>query len=171
MQQNQLKRLPQAPKRDIKSIKNWHFNHDYAAIAREEQTYLDKHDLIRVVQNDRTPLRRVIDSSLRLRTLSIWQYRHEDDSHHGHTHVSYYSDRRIDGFVSVMIVMIGMIMLIAPIWILQALESLVMKLVTITIFISVFLLLISFAMVSKPFEALGSTAAFVKSDNSYRSAD
>lgn len=50
-------------------------------------------------------------------------------------------------------------MLITPLWILQWLESSVSKLVVITIFNSVFLLVMSFLMVAKPFEALGATAA------------
>jgi hypothetical protein len=49
-------------------------------------------------------------------------------------------------------------MLVTPIWVLNSLE-LRSRLVVITVFIVVFLLVMSFAMVAKPFEALGATAA------------
>ncbi|KAK4112398.1 hypothetical protein N656DRAFT_709377 [Canariomyces notabilis] len=160
LQHSRMKKLTKAPGRDIKSLKHWHYNHSNVAIAREEQTYLNNEDLVRVVQEDRTPLRRVIDSSLRLRTLPIWRLRKHEAPVYDADYVSYYSGKRIDGFASTMIVTIGATMLIAPIWILQALNTLTMKLGVITIFILIFLLLISFAMVSKPFEALGATAAY-----------
>ena len=54
---------------------------------------------------------------------------------------------------------LGITMLITPIWILQSLNTMQSKLVVITIFIFVFLLVLSLAMVAKPFEALGTTAA------------
>jgi hypothetical protein len=162
LQHSSIKKLTKAPERDVKSLRHWHYNHSNVAIAPEEQTYLNKDDLVRVVHEDRTPLRRVIDSSLRLRTLPIWRLRKHEAPAYDAEYVSYYSDKRIDGFASTMIVTIGATMLIAPIWILQALNTLTMKLGVITIFILVFLLLISFAMVSKPFEALGATAAYAK---------
>ena len=158
-----MKNLPRAPERDVKSIRNWHYNHGRAAIGTEEQTYLEKSDLIRVVHEERTPLRQIIDSSLKLRTLSIWRSKEDKPPDYDADHVSYYSSKRIDGFASSIIVIIGVIMLITPIWVLQALSTLSMKLGMITLFISVFLLLVSFAMVTKPFEALGATAAYVNS--------
>jgi hypothetical protein len=67
----------------------------------------------------------------------------------------------MDVFVSAMIVIVGATLLITPIWILQAMDSLKLKLAVITVFVTVFLLILSFAMVAKPFEALGATAAYV----------
>ncbi|SPO00538.1 uncharacterized protein DNG_03286 [Cephalotrichum gorgonifer] len=160
LQQTSLKKLPPAQRRDIRSIRNWHFNHDYGAIATQEQKYLDKPDLINIVHKEKTPLRRFIDSSLYLRTLPIFKQRKDELYHYDAGHVSYYSDKRIDGFVSAVIVAIGVTMLITPLWILQGLNTLTMKLGIITIFIFIFLLLLSFTMVSKPFEALGATAAY-----------
>jgi hypothetical protein len=157
-----LRAYPRAPRRDVKSIKNWHFNHNYAAIATEEQKYLDhENDLVCLAHKKKTPLRRAIDSSLRLRTLSIWRSKKDNTPvpDYDNGYVSYYSDRRMDGFASVFIALVGVIMLITPIWILQALAEMRAKLVTITLFILVFLLVMSSAMAAKPFEALGATAA------------
>ncbi|KAK9418030.1 putative DUF6594 domain-containing protein [Seiridium unicorne] len=164
MQQSALRQYSKAPRRDIKSIKNWHYNHGNAAISAEEQRYLDhSDDLICVAHKDKTPLRRALDSSLRLRTLNLWRERGKDESvpQYDMNYVSYYSDKRMDQFASIFIMCIGLLMLITPIWILQALEPSKMKLVVITIFVFVFLMVMSFAMVARPFEALGATAAQV----------
>ncbi|KAK7403419.1 hypothetical protein QQX98_010832 [Neonectria punicea] len=161
LQQSSLRKYSQAPKRDVKSIKTWHSNLNDRVIADEERTYLERmDDLICVVQRDKTPLRRLIDKSQRLRTLSIWRHKTKSPPDYDAGHVAYYSDERIDRFASAVIVVVGITMLITPIWILQAMETLKTKLVVITVFILAFLLILSFFMVSKPFEALGATAAY-----------
>lgn len=71
----------------------------------------------------------------------------------------------MDSFASAVIVFVGASILITPIWILQAIESVQQKLAVITAFVLAFLLILSFAMVSKPFEALGATAAYVLEAN------
>ncbi|RYP88543.1 hypothetical protein DL769_000239 [Monosporascus sp. CRB-8-3] len=162
LQQSMLRKYPQAPRRDVKSIKNWHFNHDYRAIDEEEQKYLEHtDDLICVVQKDKTLLRKAIDNSLRLRTLPFWRYKKDEIVVPAYDagNVSYYKDKRMDGFASVLMVSVGVIMLITPLWILQSLASLNMKLAVITAFILVFLLVVSYFMATKPLEGLGATAA------------
>ena len=69
------------------------------------------------------------------------------------------SEKRLDLFVSLTTTMIGLAMLVAPLWILHSTTNLQSKLIIITVFIIVFLLVLSFGMVAKPFEALGATAA------------
>ncbi|KAI1400398.1 hypothetical protein F4819DRAFT_368578 [Hypoxylon fuscum] len=156
--QSDTRLLPLAPKRDIKNIKIWHQNYHNRAIAEEEQSYLDMDDLLCLSRKDKPPLRQLIDNSLMLRTLSIWQ----DNSHppiQGSRNVTYFSDRKINAFVSILLTAIGTAMLIIPIWILQSQDNLKYKLAVITVFVFVFLSVLSFAMVAKPFEALGATAA------------
>ncbi|KAJ3462900.1 hypothetical protein MRS44_007686 [Fusarium solani] len=161
LQQSKLRRYPEAPHRDIRSIRNWHYNHDYVAIAAEEQEYLEHDkDLICLVQKDKTPLRRLIDTSLTIRTLPMWKHKDKAAADYDAEHVSYYSDSRMDKTASVVIVAVGIVMLITPIWVLQAMDGLRAKLGVITAFVLIFLLVLSFAMASKPFEALGATAAY-----------
>ncbi|KAI0182843.1 hypothetical protein EV127DRAFT_309745, partial [Xylaria flabelliformis] len=74
--------------------------------------------------------------------------------------ISYYSDTGMDSFASAVIVFVGASILITLIWILQAIENLQQKLAVITAFVLAFLLILSFAMASKLFEALGATAAY-----------
>jgi hypothetical protein len=75
--------------------------------------------------------------------------------------VTYFSDKRIDRFITFLVVGVGMIMLIAPMWILYGLQSNLQKLGTITGFIVLFLVLVVSATVAKPFEALAATAAYI----------
>ncbi|KAF4432004.1 hypothetical protein CGCFRS4_v008921 [Colletotrichum fructicola] len=160
LQQSALRRYSKAPKRDRKNVQNWHFNHDYAAIAHEEQAYLEKEDLVSVAYTEKTPLRKAIDSSLRLRTLPVWRHRENTAPSYDAREVTYYSDKRMNAFASAVIIAIGVVMLLTPIWILQAMGDLKGKLAVITVFIFIFLLVLSLAMVAKPFEALGATAAY-----------
>ena len=159
LQLSALKRYSRAPKRDVKSIRNWHYNHGNFAILDKEHEYLESDDLFCVHQKDKTPLRHVIDSSRRFRTMRLWRRKNAKVPEYEASDVTYYSVQRIDRFASAVIVIIGLTLLIIPLWILQALDNLTLKLATITLFIFVFLLILSFAMVSKPFEALGATAA------------
>ena len=148
-----------APLRDVKSIRNWHYNHDYRAIAEEEQKYLDhENDLIAIAPKDKPALRRVIDSSYKLRTLSIWRYRDKDVPSYDSGNLRYYSDRRMDQFSTAVTIAIGGAMLLSPIWVLQATTKFQSKLVVITVFISVFLVVMSSTMTKRPFEALAATA-------------
>lgn len=73
--------------------------------------------------------------------------------------ITYTSDKRIDRFITILVVGIGVVMLIAPMWILQAVPSNSYKLAVITTFIVVFLGIVSYATVAKPFETLAATAA------------
>ncbi|CAJ0548693.1 Ff.00g023060.m01.CDS01 [Fusarium sp. VM40] len=159
LQQSALNQFSDAPRRDVRSIRNWHYNHGSAAILNEEQKYLDQDDLFCVLQKDKTPLRRMIDKSYRLRTMDLWR-RPDTVPDYDASHVSYYSDKRIDHFASGVIIAIGTCLLIIPLWILQALNTLKIKLAVITVFIFVFLLILSISMASKPFEALAATAAY-----------
>ncbi|KAI0469998.1 hypothetical protein GGR56DRAFT_661136 [Xylariaceae sp. FL0804] len=162
IQQSKIRAYQVAPKRDIKNIRRWHRNNG-TAIFEEEQKYLDhKDDLICVVGKYKSPLRRAIDNSLWFRTLFLWRVdkNKAPPAPEYDADITYYSDGRIDGFVSVLIAFLGTIMLITPIWILQALDNLTMKLAVITAFVLGLLLIVSFLMVAKPLEALGATAAY-----------
>ncbi|KAM6507368.1 hypothetical protein FSOLCH5_012585 [Fusarium solani] len=90
----------------------------------------------------------------------MWKHKDKAAADYDAEHVSYYSDSRMDKTASVVIVAVGIVMLITPIWVLQAMDGLRAKLGVITAFVLIFLLVLSFAMASKPFEALGATAAY-----------
>lgn len=166
LQQSELRKYPTAPRRDVKNILNWHYNHGDSAIVADERQYLEHGaDLVSLAAQEKTPLRRAIDNSQRLRTLPLWRQMQRSGGDGGEAavrdqgHVAYFSNRRLDGFASGAIVVLGVAMLLTPLWVLQALEAPTAKLLVITVFVLVFLLTMSFTMAAKPFEALGATAA------------
>ena len=73
--------------------------------------------------------------------------------------VHYTSDQRIDVFVNTIIVMVGLIMFIVPLWVLAFVTWVVHRLAIITSFVVVFLCFVSFTTVARPFETLGAAAA------------
>ncbi|KAK0646919.1 hypothetical protein B0T16DRAFT_330001 [Cercophora newfieldiana] len=131
-------------------------------------TYLDEEneaDLICLASasSDKEPLRRLIDHSQALRTLSIWRDTEKQEQRPGCDvdGVLYFSDSKMDRSVSLVIAFVGLVMLVTPVWALHSLgDNMIAKLVTITVFVLVCLAVVSFAMVAKPFEALGTTAAY-----------
>jgi hypothetical protein len=162
LQQSDVRKLRPAPLRDIENLLNWHRIHDHKAINKAEHQYLEKKiDLVRLVPENKTNVRRLVDKSPWLSTLSIWREQKEFDIEYDIKSIQSYSEKRLDNFASGIIVTIGAVMLMAPLWIMQFLNSSVSKLVVITVFNSAFLLVMSFIMVAKPFEALGATAAQV----------
>lgn len=68
------------------------------------------------------------------------------------------SDEQVDSLASVTIFVSAMVMLIAPLWVLAVVESLYQKLGVITAFLLVFLAILAWGTLSKPFEILAATA-------------
>ncbi|KAF4628645.1 hypothetical protein G7Y89_g9509 [Cudoniella acicularis] len=162
LQQTELKKYPQPFRQDLKSLRNWHHNHDNVAIATDEQAYLTHtQDLISVVPKEKTPLRRFLERSRKFRILPLWMQKAGPELPiYDKDVITYTSDKRIDRFITVVIVGIGTVMLVAPMWILQAIPNNSYKLAVITTFIVTFLGMVSYATAAKPFETLAATAAY-----------
>src|SRR5256885_335977 len=71
----------------------------------------------------------------------------------------YSSDEKIEQFASLVILVLGVVMLIGPLWALEFVDGPVNRLGLITVFIVFFITLVSLATVAKPFESLAATAA------------
>lgn len=157
-----INQYSKAVHRDIESLQQWHWNHDNAAISKEEQHYLTHNqDLINVLTKEKSPLRRLLDRSERLRKLRFWAHEKPRELPlYDADYVGLFSDKKIDRFMTVVILVIGLIMLIAPMWILQTLDNNNHKLGTITGFIVLFLGIVSYATAARPLEALAATAAY-----------
>jgi hypothetical protein len=161
LQQAEVKKFPRAAEQDVKSLTIWQYNHNGCAIAEEEQQYLTQtHDLFNLVPRVKTPLRKLLDKSRKFRAHPFWKDQKRPELPvYDQKFVTHFSDKKIDRFVTIVIVGIGKVMLIAPMWILQALATPIPKLGTITAFIVLFLGMVSYATVAKPFETLAATAA------------
>ena len=143
------------PKKDITSVSNWFQNNKNAILEDETQYITYERDLFAMVPKNKTPLRQLLEKSSGFRLFLLWRKRrnHEDETIH------YISDQRIDFFVSLVITVLGLMMLIAPLWLLAFITDKVHRLEIITSFLMAFLCLISFATIARPFESLGATAA------------
>ena len=73
--------------------------------------------------------------------------------------IHYHSDDLITAFDSGLVVLIGLSMLVAPIWVLYAVNSTKDRLGVITVFVTAFLLLLQLLTVASPAEVLASAAA------------
>lgn len=163
IQQSTLRNQPRVPRRNVKSISNWLANAQNA-ILDEEIVYISKRsDLVQLVPKAVTPLRSLLEKSTSFRFCKLWAKRLPHLPVHSTTHpetVHYSSDVRIDRFIGFTITALGMGMLITPLWVLAYIEVMWKRLCVITGFIVLFLGLVAFTTVAKPFESLAAAAAY-----------
>ena len=116
-----------------------------------------------MVPKYKSALRRLLERSQSFRLSSLWRTDStaitSTKSHIESDEVYYSSDKSIDQFVTAIILFVGVAMLIAPLWILQFVQGSVNRLGVITVFIVLFLVLLSGTTIAKPFESLAGAAA------------
>jgi hypothetical protein len=78
----------------------------------------------------------------------------------GMTSTYYRLDNLIDVLIGIIMTGSGTVMLIAPLWILEAINGSIQRLAVITVFIVLFLALLSFTMPSNPLGSLATAAAY-----------
>jgi hypothetical protein len=159
LQHSELRGRLGVPEKDQQSLKNWLYNHDDQAILPQEADFANhSDDLFPVVARPKTSLRQLLERSRRFRIFKLWRTRtaetHDEE-------INYNSDERIDVFVSIIVTILGLLMLIAPLWILGSVAPAKERLAIITVFLTVFLCLVTFTTAAKPFESLGAAAAYV----------
>ncbi|KAL8668914.1 MAG: hypothetical protein Q9168_006474 [Polycauliona sp. 1 TL-2023] len=187
---SELKARPDATKRQITYVKNWLENNNQP-IRPAEAAFVEKEDLMPVVPVVKPPLRRLIDRFDWRGRIFCWrrrnkkvhpytQYRRAQkdranqkqltERHYNHpdnfeSETTIYSEEgRIDKFVTCITIGLGLVMLIAPLWLLQYVYSeqidLKARLKIITGFLIGFTILLSVVAVARPFEVLAATAAY-----------
>ena len=159
LQHSQLRARPKVPRKDIISLENWLYNHPNAILPAETEYIKRPSDLFTLVPASKSPLRLLLERSSHFRLLKLWRQKPSDSTMVRDENVHYISDARIDHFVTVFIISIGLIMLIAPLWILTYLGGLARRLAVISAFIVLFVIVISWTTVAKPFESLAAAAA------------
>ena len=156
LQHSDLHKRPSVPKKDRVSLANGFSNNPNAILPEETEFINHSRDLFAMVPKATTPLRCALARSPRFRLFRLWKPPPppiEDKNIH------YTSDQRIDMFVNRIIAMVGLIMLIVPLWVLAFVTWVVHRLAIITSFVVVFLCFVSFTIVARPLERLGSAAA------------
>ncbi|KAI0889584.1 uncharacterized protein GGS22DRAFT_148652 [Annulohypoxylon maeteangense] len=159
-----LMNMSAAPKRNIQNIETW-FECNKGAIMEEETDFI-KHrdDLISGCGEKKAILRLFFEDEIIRRTkIFMGLFRKNPPpslSLRDRNEIFHFSDRAIDAFGSLATLIIALIMLIAPLWILQRLDDIFSKLAVITSFIIVCVFFLSFATLGRPFETLAATAGY-----------
>jgi hypothetical protein len=134
------------------------------AIATAEVEYLNHtSDLFQLVSKNKPWLRRFLERSDLFRTFPMWRRPSPglcEDAIVDDEYVHYHDDAKIDHAVAVIILALGVVMIVSPLWILEFTHGPNKRLGIITLFIVLFISLLSVTTVAKPFESLAAAAAY-----------
>lgn len=170
LQYSQLRLWPPAAKQTIKILTGWLYNNK-GAIVEKEARFLDLDDLISIPVLTKSALRQLLDPWIAGHTKGLLRaFKKQGDAEIGsidEATISASDDQKVDQFCDIVIFVVGLALLIAPMWVLQALSSIKWKLGAISLFIMLLLFLLSFAFVGKPFQVLAATAGWVLLSETY----
>ena len=155
----ELESRPPATKHSKTNVKNWLWNHP-ETILEAEADFVHRDDLINVVTRRKSPLHDFLLHTDVYTYLPFLKATREPANIDKRT-VFMYSDARVDLVVTVLLLVLGLVMLIVPLWILDVIRNTQYRLAFISCAIVIFLLLISGLTAARPSEALAGTAAYV----------
>ncbi len=154
----QIKSWKSAEKRQIQNVENWFTNHP-TAICDEEQSFIRAGgDVTALRFISKSPLRRLLQKCHPLVLSSLFRLKRRPD--HVDTNTTFYpSNTAFDAFINVVVIAVGLMLLIGPMWTLQFVTDDVKRLAIITGFTLLFTSILTGATTAKPFEVLAATAA------------
>jgi hypothetical protein len=153
-----LNRPPVRPL-DIQSVRNWlFFNHPSAISTTESAFITHTDDLVAVQPKSKSPVRLFLERSNYFRTTF---FKHTPSDPLVIEPENYWNDdQRMEQFAGALIGAIGIVMLVAPLWVLSFVDGIVNKLGVITAFIIAFFMIALLATTAKVFETLAAAAAY-----------
>ncbi|KAK6854675.1 hypothetical protein PG995_009768 [Apiospora arundinis] len=160
---SQLRAQKVATRWNVTNVRNW-FRNNEGAIMPNESTFTDHEaELLSISNGSSTFARRFFQNSVvypfgRATNLFTKQPRFMSPRDARHVHV--FSDESVETVVTVSLFLAAILMLISPLWILQALQSMQLKLGVITVFIVVFLGFLTYCTTGRAFERLAATAGY-----------
>ncbi|MCJ1396330.1 hypothetical protein MMC18_009219 [Xylographa bjoerkii] len=145
--------------KDIRSLDAWAIDNPNGILAEELHYLKSGDDLIYVLPKEKSPLRRIYNKA---ESLGLgWFRRHPTDIlGYDPESTSLQEDERAETVISRVVLVIGLVMLIDPLWILEYVQGSAQSLAVITGFIILFLGLLTFTTAAKPFESLAAAAAY-----------
>lgn len=153
----EMKSKPNALRRQTANLKNWH-DRNHNAILEDERAYIDQSDdLTTIIPISRTPLRKALERTEWFKTSNFFR-RSPARSQQDET-VFYHNDTRMQAFDSGTVMLVGLAMLLAPIWILYTVKTPRYRLGVISAFVTAFMVLLQVVTTAKPSESLAATAA------------
>lgn len=154
---SQLATRPRVAARDIRSLKRWIAGWPNA-ILDEEMGYIDQtDDLVYVAQKSESSVNRNFKDFALLGRPWFRRYPKEK-MEYTMENVSLHDEERAEAFFTRATMLLGLAMLIGPLWILESVSGPLQRLGVITSFILLFFILVSFITTAKPFESLAAAA-------------
>lgn len=149
---------PIARKYHVENVKNWFFNNP-GAIAEQEREFINQTgDLVALGCSPPTPLRNLARQFPWL--IKLLPVRATPRTQHVQSpSTNYHNVNKVEKALFIVVVALGLLLLLGPMWALQFVSDNVKRLGIITGFILVFTALLSAASVAKPFEVLAAIAA------------
>jgi len=118
-----IRARPSAQKSDIESVRMW-FKDNKSAISPDEENYIERDDVISIVHHDSTPLRKFLEKHVIYRTHFLWKRKPPSQlSPQEKEFVQYTAEDRVNRAVSITVAVVGFLMLIAPLWVLNAVSG------------------------------------------------
>ncbi|KAK8045469.1 hypothetical protein PG993_005493, partial [Apiospora rasikravindrae] len=157
----QLRVQKAAPAWNVNNVRNW-FRNNHGAIMLNESTFLNHEaELLSLSSGSSTFARRFFQNNVlhpigKATKLFTKPPRFMTPRDAKHVHV--FSDESTETVVTASLFFAAVLMLITPLWILQAIQSMQLKLGVITAFIVVFLGFLTYATTGRAFERLAATA-------------
>jgi hypothetical protein len=159
----QLARQPQAPSKDITNVESWFENHP-TAIEDVESQYIKHHEeLISVQPKVRSWFRGILEMThfLRIPCIEPWFTRKPYDYTVIDDGRGYWqNDKRVETLSKLTIAIVGLGMLVGPLWWLHFVSTSEVQLGIITGFITLFFVLVAVATTAGVAEALAAAAAY-----------
>jgi len=154
-------RIRARPKADSRQIHNLNTFMGRRAIEKEERKFADyKQDLISINPKAASPLGRCLEATRLIRLSSWLQAKVDPDSQIVSEYVHYGSDSALATLTTISIILLGFAMLLGPMWWLNFVSNGTYRLAIITVFLFIFMLLMSLATNNRPFEVVASAAAY-----------
>jgi hypothetical protein len=163
---SQLLARPEIHNEDLTSVQNWlKFNKD--AIYEPEREFIEyEEDLIGIRPKSRSCFRKVLEYSFLLRMPGLRRFfkrtprEYDLIKDNSGAYTTWQDDRKVEGCSSTLVAVIGLGMLVGPLWILAEVSNPMHRLGIITGFIALFFVLVKVATRARIFDALAAAAAY-----------
>ena len=155
---SQMRSRATAEDSQVRNVKNWFWNHEHAIEVNEQGWLTRRSDLIPLVESRKPMLKVLLERIGASRLAAVFPATHREGRVQSKT-TKYGSNRGIDATLTVVIVVVGLLALLGPMWWLSFVSSTPKRLGIITGFITIFAFILISATVNKPFEVLAGTAA------------
>ena len=156
---SKIRARPKAEARQINNLKEFKRRN---AIKAEEMEFMKEeheHDLISINDHPSTPLGKML-AATRLIRLSRFMQAKPVGGQSSSQYTHYASDEALGNLSTGSIIVLGLFMLLGPIWWLEYVSDSKVRLGIITGFLAFFMGLMSLATVNRPFEVVASSAAY-----------